>query len=346
VSSTAIARGSFLALAAAVLFGVTAPLVKAFGEGVGAFATAAALYAGAALGARLFGNGGERRLGRGEVGRLALLATFGAVLAPAALAWGLQHTGAVAASLLLNLEALFTVLLARLVYREPTGGRVAFAVAAMLAGGSVLALRTGSLASSDALGLAAVAVATLFWALDNTLSRPLADFDPRAVVFFKAVLGAALSCAVALGLREHWPERRACLGLVTCGALGYGVSLRLYLYAQRSIGAARTGSLFAVAPFVGAALALVLGDHSGVGYVVAASAFFALAVYLHVTEQHHHFHVHEPTLHEHAHRHDDGHHDHVHEPPVLGSHSHPHRHERVAHDHPHGTDLHHRHGHR
>jgi drug/metabolite transporter (DMT)-like permease len=346
VSSTPIARGSWFALAAAVLFGVTAPLVKAFGAGVGAFATAAALYAGAALGARAFGAGSERHLGRGEVARLVLIATLGAAVAPAALAWGLQHTGAVAASLLLNLEAVFTVLLARVVYREPAGARVAWAVALMLAGGSVLALRAGSLASPDVLGLAAVGLATLAWALDNTLGRPLADFDPRAVVFWKAVLGVALSSALALALHERWPGSAAALGLIGCGAVGYGASLRLYLHAQRVIGAARTGSLFATAPFVGAGLAIALGDHAGMGYVAAAAAFFAAAVYLHVTEQHGHFHVHESLEHEHAHRHDDGHHDHLHDPKVRGSHSHPHRHQHQAHEHPHGADLHHRHGHR
>jgi drug/metabolite transporter (DMT)-like permease len=328
------------------LFGATAPLVKHFGAGGGSFATAAILYAGAALGAGAFRSGSERRLGRSEAGRLVLVAAFGALLAPAALAWGLQHTSAVAASLLLNLEALFTVVLARVVYREPAGTRVTLAVLSMLAGGTLLALRGGPLAPSEVLGLGAVGLATLFWGLDNTLGRILADFDPRAVVFWKALLGATLASGVAFAAAERWPEPAAFGGLLACGAAGYGVSLRLYLRAQRAIGAARTGSLFAVAPFVGAALAIAFGDHTGLGFVAVSAALFAFAVYLHVTEQHHHFHVHDPLEHEHAHRHDDGHHDHAHAPPVRGSHSHPHRHEQVAHEHPHGDDLHHRHGHR
>jgi drug/metabolite transporter (DMT)-like permease len=328
------------------LFGATAPLVKELGAGVGSFATASALYAGAALGAGAFASGSERRLGRRELGRIVLVALCGAALAPAALAWGLQHTSAVAASLLLNLEALFTVILARAVYREPTGARVKLAVLSMLAGGALLALRAGSLARSDALGLGAVALATLLWALDNTLSRPLADFDSRAVVFWKAILGAALASSVGVFLGEHRAHGAALVGLLACGAVGYGLSLRLYLRAQRAIGAARTGSLFSVAPFVGAALGLGFGDRSGLTLIAASAALFGLAVYLHLTEKHQHFHLHDPLEHEHAHRHDDGHHDHVHVPPVRGSHSHPHRHGGHAHEHPHGADLHHRHGHR
>ncbi len=351
MTATPIARGSLYALGAACLFGLTAPLLKRYGAADGAFATAAVLYAGAALaaaprylgGKRAFGR--ERALGVRELGRVALVAVFGAAFAPTALAWGLAHSGAAAGALLLNLEALFTVLLARVVHREPTGPRVALAVVLMLAGGALLALRTGPVDASEALGLGAVALATLFWALDNTLSRPLADFDPHVVVLVKAVLGAALSACFTLALGERWPASDALLGLFICGFLGYGVSLALYLRAQRILGAARTGSLFAVAPFVGAAFAYALGDRSGVGLMGAAAVLFALAVYLHVTERHAHRHVHEPVEHEHAHGHDDGHHDHPHEPRFLGSHSHPHRHARLEHEHPHGSDLHHRHRH-
>jgi drug/metabolite transporter (DMT)-like permease len=347
VTTAPIARGSLFALGAALLFGLTAPLVKQYGEGVGPFATATALYAGAALGAGVFArSGGERALARPQVGRIVVVATFGAALAPGALAWGLQHASAAAGALLLNLEALFTVILARIVYREPTGSRVAVAVTLMLAGGAVLGLRAGPLGASEALGLGAIALATLFWALDNTLSRPLADFDPRSVVFWKSCFGAILACRLGLALGEHWPAVAPLGGLLACGAAGYGVSLRLYLHAQRVLGAARTGSLFAVGPFVGAALAFALGDRAGATFIGVAALLFAVATYLHLTESHEHAHLHDALEHEHAHRHDDGHHDHDHDPLVLGSHSHPHRHTPVAHAHPHGPDLHHRHRHR
>jgi drug/metabolite transporter (DMT)-like permease len=346
LSAAPIARGTFVAVAAALLFGLTTPLVKHFGAGVGAFATAALLYAGAALGAgRPRPRAEEPALGRAQLARVALVALFGAALAPASLAWGLQHSGALTAALLLNLEAVFTVALARLFYREPLGRRVLLAVALMVAGGVLLGARAGAGGASSALGFAAILAATLGWSLDNTLTRPLADFDPRAVVFTKSLGGALLAGAAALALREAWPSPRAALALLVCGALGYGLSLRLYLRAQRSLGAGRTGSLFAVAPFVGAALAFALGDRQGALFVAAAGALFALAVYLHATEAHQHRHHHERLEHEHAHRHDDGHHTHAHTPEVVGEHSHPHRHEVVDHEHPHGADLHHRHGH-
>ncbi len=342
----AIAVGRLAVLAAAALFGATTPLVRRFGVSVGPFATATLLYAGSALGSGAFGSrgaAGEPSLGRSQGGRLAIVALLGATLAPASLAWGLQHAGALAASLLLNLEALFTVAFARALYREPLGARFAWATGLMLAGGALLALRAGGSGASSMFGLAAILAAAMGWALDSALTRPLADFDPRAVVFGKSVVGVLLSAAVAVAARDAWPHPAATAALVACGVVGYGASLRLYLRAQRALGAARTGALFAVAPFVGAAVAFAAGERGGGGLVLAAGTVFGVAAYLQTTEDHRHLHHHQTIAHEHSHRHDDGHHAHHHDVPVAGEHSHPHAHDAQEHDHPHAADLHHRH---
>jgi hypothetical protein len=164
-------------------------------------------------------------------------------------------------------------------------------------------------------------------------------------VFWKAMLGSALSTLLAGALHDHWPAWPGLLGLLACGASGYGLSLRLYLRAQRVLGAARTGSLFALAPFCGALVAFAWGDRQGAPFVALSAALFGTAAYLHLTEQHHHRHAHEALEHDHPHTHDDGHHQHQHDPPVVGSHTHRHQHEALEHDHPHGSDLHHRHEH-
>ncbi len=280
-----IAESSFIAVVAAVLFGVTTPFVKHFGQGAGAFATATLLYAGAAIGAGFpQRRPNEQAVGRAQIPRIAVVALFGATLAPAALAFGLQGAGALTASLLLNLEAVFTVLLAAIFFREPVGRRVLIAATLMVTGGAVLAFRVESGTNAGALGFLALCGATLCWALDNTLTRPLSEFDPQAVVFWKAGSGALLSVAIALSLRDAWPAPLALFALLACGAAGYGLSLRFYLRAQRVLGAARTGSLFALAPFVGTVVAYTLGDRSGMGFIAIAAPLFGAAVYLHLTE--------------------------------------------------------------
>ena len=339
--------GALFALGAAALFGATAPLIQKLGAGIGAWSTACLLYAGATAAAALFlkGEHHEAPLRARQLPRLAVMASFGAVLAPVLLAWGLQRTSGLAASLMLALEALFTFALARMFYREHLDRRVMSAMALLIAGGALLMVDRATAGASQILGLLAVAGATLAWAADNTLSRPLADTDPGSVVLGKCSLGAVFSGAVALLIGDPLPGAAVALGLLVCGALGYGLSLRLYLLAQRSFGAARTGSVFATAPFVGAAVALALGERNLSPWLAAGFVLMACGVVLHALEIHAHIHRHESLDHEHAHRHDDGHHLHHHDPMPEGTHSHPHHHDPVEHAHAHTPDLHHAHDH-
>ena len=340
-------RGGLLALLAATLFGISTPLVQRAGAGVGAFTTAALLYAGAAAVGLLSRHriGREARMQRSDLPRLLAMAAFGAVVGPVALAWGLQRTSGTSASLMLTLEALFTAVLAWRLYHETMDRRVWTAMALLLAGAIVLVLDQQRGGGAQLLGLLAVAVATAAWGVDNTLSRGLAERDPSQVVMAKGALGACATALLALGLGEPLPSAAAALGLFAVGATGYGLSLRFYLLAQRAFGAARTGSVFAFAPFIGAALALLLGDRSASGWMAAGSVLMLAGVLLHLAESHAHEHAHEALEHEHAHRHDDGHHEHRHEPMPAGAHSHRHRHEPLRHAHPHVPDAHHGHRH-
>jgi drug/metabolite transporter (DMT)-like permease len=340
-------RGGLLALLAAVLFGVSTPLLQHFGVGVGAFGTAALLYAGAAAVGLVSRQPVEReaRLQQRDLPRLLAMAGFGAVIGPVALAWGLQNTGGTSASLMLTLEALFTAVLAWRLYRETMDGRVWTAMALLLAGGIALILDQGRVGGAQSWGLLAVLVATAAWGVDNTLSRALAERDPGQVVMVKALLGATATTALALAFGEPLPSTQATLALLTIGATGYGLSLRFYLLAQRAFGAARTGSVFAFAPFIGAAGGLALGDRTVSGLLLLGSALMLAGVVLHLAESHAHEHEHEALEHEHAHRHDDGHHDHAHDAMPSGAHSHPHRHQPLRHAHAHVPDAHHLHRH-
>ncbi len=340
-------RGGLLALLAAVLFGVSTPLVQRFGAGLGAFTTAALLYAGAALVGAMTRRPAAReaQLAARDLPLLAGMAAFGAVAGPVALAWGLQRTSATSASLMLTLEALFTALLAGWVHRESMDRRVRAALLLLMAGGAVLVLDQGRVGETQLWGLLAVLAATAAWGVDNTLSRALAERDPSQVVMGKALLGASAAALAALALSEPLPSTRAALALVLVGGTGYGLSLRLYLLAQRAFGAGRTGSVYACAPFIGAAFAVALGERVAGALMPLGGLLMLAGVVLHLAERHAHEHQHDALEHEHAHRHDDGHHDHVHDPMPVGEHSHRHRHAPLRHAHAHVPDAHHTHRH-
>lgn len=283
-------RGAVAAAIAAACFGVTVPLVQRFGHDVGSWSTAALLYVGAAIVSGGTGNdeGGPLRK---HAARLVVIALLGAAAAPALLAMGLRRIDGASASLLLGFEAAFTVLFARVLYREPITKRLAIALAVMLAGGVVLVrpLVVAHAGAPQSLGGALlVLVAVLCWAADSAIMRPLSELSATRVVRAKALIGVAASLIVAFAMRESIPPWRHAALLVACGALGYGVSLRAYLAAQRRVGAARTASVFSIAPFFGAIVALALGQRGDVTSLVVAGVLLAAGVALQATEPYEH----------------------------------------------------------
>lgn len=160
---------------------------------------------------------------------------------------------------------------------------------------------------------------------------------------------ASLTLTLAALTGEGLPPLGAALALMAVGATGYGLSLRLYVLAQRAFGASRTGSVYAFAPFVGLMGAFALGERSLSLLLLLAGALMLCGVWLHLSESHDHDHAHAALSHEHAHFHDgaddDGHHRHSHDPLIVGTHSHWHQHEPLRHGHPHVPDTHHLHRH-
>ncbi len=359
--STPIRQGVLIALVAAVLFGVVAPIVQWASADAGALASGALLYlgaAGAATVGRLIKGRSDREapLRKQQVLPLLAVALVGGLAAPWLLVMGLQRMNGATATLLLALEAPFTFLLARAVYGEFLGRRALLALTFVGAGAAVVALGDdGSMLSL--VGVAFVLGATAMWGLDNTVSRSLADREPLSVVAGKGWIGGGLAFVVALAIGQRFPDLGNVLVLLIVGAFGFGVSLQLYLRAQRIVGAGRTASVFSSGPFIGAGVALLWGAPYPGWSLPVASVLMFVGVWLHATETHGHAHEHRPVSHEHVHSHDDGHHGHSHgqhghsHGQRHGSvpeeaHSHWHEHEPMSHDHEHGEDLHHRHPHK
>ena len=341
-------RAALLALAAAALFGASAPVAKRLLADVAPAMLAALLYAGAGLAALPFAARGWRRreapLRRSDLPLLAGVIGFGGVAAPLLLLFGLERTSASAASLLLNLEAVFTTAIAVIVFGEWIGRRGLAALAVVVAGCALSTWAAGGATRSLA-GPLAVSGACLGWAIDNNLTQRLSLRDPLAVVCVKGLGAAPIALAIALATRAPFPSLKAAAGGLLLGSVAYGVSLALYVRATRTLGAARTGVLFAAAPFVGAALAVPIAGDAPSLRLAAAALLTAAGVALLVTERHGHRHAHDPLDHEHLHTHDE-HHQHRHrgdEGPEP--HSHPHGHEPLTHSHPHASDAHHRHKH-
>ena len=341
------------ALAAALLFGASTPGAKMLVGDIAPVMLAGLLYAGAGLGlalviaARRLSGAASTPAGwiaRGDLPWLAAAIAAGGVLGPVLLMVGLTTTSAASASLLLNLEGVFTALLAWFLFRENFDRRIALGMGLIVAGGVLLSREPG--AGDWSLGALAIAGACACWALDNNLTRRVSANDALTIACVKGLAAAVVNVSIALALGHALPDASRLAAAGGLGFLGYGVSLALFVVALRHLGTARTGAYFSLAPFFGATLAvLALGETISLA-LIGAGALMAAGVWLHLTERHEHEHEHLPLEHTHPHTHDE-HHRPLHDFAWDGAepHTHPHRHRRLRHTHPHYPDLHHRHEH-
>jgi drug/metabolite transporter (DMT)-like permease len=372
-------RGAAMALGAAVLFGLGTPVAKLLLARIDPLFLAAVLYLGCGIGLALFriarrllrpGFAGEAKPTRAHWPWLLGAIFFGGVLGPILLLTGLSLTAAATTSLLLNLESVFTALIAWFVFREGVDRRIALGMAAIALGAVVLTWQGSGTAllgfSRGLLGPLAIAGACLAWALDNNLTRRISLLDPTLIAMLKGLVAGTVNLVLAVALVLYLDAGRpidALANLVTgtplvgglsgeilvaglLGMLSYGISLVLFVLALRDIGAARTGAYYASAPFIGAILAVaVLGEPLTL-QLLLAGALMLVGLWLHLTERHVHEHEHMRLTHDHRHHHDIHHrHDHVPEDPPGEPHSHAHAHPRLRHSHRHFPDAHHAHGH-
>jgi drug/metabolite transporter (DMT)-like permease len=339
------------ALAAAALFGASTPLVKLLVGELPTLLLAGLLYLGSGLGLAAIRLLRDRRwrpsgLAPGEWRWLAGAIVFGGLLGPVLLVFGLTHTDAGIASLMLNLEAVLTAVLAWVIFKENADRRIVLGMLLIVAGGAVLAWPASGSESPDWIGPLAIAAACLCWAIDNNLTRRVSGSDALFIAGAKGWTAGVVNTSLALLLGASLPAWSTAGAAMAVGLLGYGLSLVLFVRALRNLGTARTGAYFSTAPFIGAAIAILLLDEPTTASFWVAASLMGIGVWLHLTERHEHQHTHEPLEHIHPHVHD-VHHQHEHDFDWDGTepHSHHHRHSVLTHKHPHFPDIHHRHGH-
>jgi len=339
------------ALVAALLFGASTPLAKQLLHDTSPVMLAGLLYLGSGIGlgaVRTIRDRGWRApaMSPREWFWYLLAIGFGGVLGPLLLMLGLTRTSAASASLLLNLEAVLTALLAWIAFRENANRRVMSGKALIVAGAVLLACPGGPSHGRLGWGAGLIALACLCWALDNNFTRKVSASDALFIAGLKGIVAGVVNTGVALLLGARFPAGTAIIEAMTVGLLGYGISLVLFVLALRGLGSARTGAYFSTAPFMGAAIAiLAFGDRASLMFW-AAAVLMGAGVWLHLTERHEHLHTHEPITHTHRHVHDE-HHQHTHDFDWDGHepHTHEHTHAPLTHTHPHYPDIHHQHRH-
>ncbi|MDF2882120.1 MAG: protein of unknown function transrane [Clostridiaceae bacterium] len=344
-------KAIFFAILAAALYAISAPISKLLLKEVPPTMMASFLYLGAGLGMSVvdmikqkkFAEKNEARLTKQElpytIGMVAL-----DIAAPIFLMLGLTMTSAANVSLLNNFEIVATSIIALLIFKEPIGKRLWVAI--FLITMSSIILSVEDLRSfSFSFGSIFVLLASICWGLENNCTSKLSVKDPLQVVIIKGFGSGVGSLIIALALGEKANNISYIIAALVLGFFAYGLSIFFYIYAQRDLGAAKTSAYYAISPFIGVGLSLIIFNEIPTTSFIIALYIMVIGMYFASTEAHKYKHHHIAITHDHVHSHDDGHHNHIHKETVIGKHTHIHTHEENIHSHKHSLDIHHSHAH-
>ena len=344
-----------LALLAAILFGMSAPLSKLLLGEIDPIVLAAFLYLGSGIGLLIIkiirtaiksANNNEAKLVKTDIKWLAGATLSGGIIAPIILLYSLDATPAATASLLLNFESVATTILAAIVFKEAVSRSAWWAIVLITVASVLLSINLES-TWGFSLGALGIIAASFFWGIDNNLTRNISGKDPLTIVTIKGLVAGTFSLILALILDQSIPNWETILKALTLGSLSYGLSISLFIIALRGLGAARTSALFSTSPLSGLALSFIIYQSLPGFLFIFAFPLMILGTIFLVYEEHEHTHAHAYLSHDHSHNHSDGHHIHIHSNKNLNipSHTHPHEHQQINHDHHHMPDTHHRHKH-
>ena len=269
--------GILLAILAAALYAISTPVSKLLLEFIPTTLLAGLLYLGAGVGMGILGAGltlakkrqDEKRLDRSDlpyaIGMIVL-----DIAAPILLLLGLATATAENVSLLNNFEIVATALIALLFFGEKISPRLRWAIGLITLASAILSFE--NIAALDfSLGSLFVLLAAVCWGLENNCTRRLSEKDPLQIVVVKGLCSGAGSLIIGLALGQRAYDALAILGALLLGFVAYGLSIFVYVYAQRHIGAAKTSAYYAIAPFIASALSLLIfRDMPNIAFFIAA----------------------------------------------------------------------------
>ena len=269
-----------LALLAAVFYAINTPFSKILLGNVPPTFLAAFLYLGAGVGVGMMYLFQIKKEDKSErLTKQDLLYTVGMILldivAPIFLMIGIKMGTASNASLLGNFEIVATTLIALLIFKEKVSGKLWIAIGFITLSSIVLSFEgIGSL----------------------QCTRKISEKSTYQIVLLKGIFSGGGAFVIAVLLGEKIPEMKYIVMIMLLGYVSYGLSIFLYIRAQRNLGAAKTSAYYAVAPFVGSFLAFAVnGEKLAVEYFVGLALMFigtVFVVYDTMIKNHLHGHMH------------------------------------------------------
>lgn len=257
-------KGILLAILAAALYAISSPLSKLLLDYMPPTVMAGFLYIGAGLGMGIIAI--IRKAGKIEKTEAKLtkselpytLAMIGLdIAAPIFLLLGLKSTTAANASLLNNFEIVATAIIALMVFKEKIAPRLWGGIIFVTASCALLSFEDITSLQFSA-GSLFILLAAVCWGFENNCTRKISSKDPMQIVLLKGIFSGLGSLIIGFAIGEKISYLWSVFAVLAVGFVAYGLSIFTYVYAQRILGASRTSAYYAVAPFIGAVLSLLI----------------------------------------------------------------------------------------
>lgn len=253
-----------LAILAAAFYALNSPVSKLLLTDIPSTIMAGLLYLGAGSGLvlvrfvqkRIGSPSSEPKLSKKDAPYTIAMVLLD-IAAPICLMIGLTRTTAANASLLNNFEIVATSLIAWFLFKETISPRLWAAISLVTLASIVLTVQDAS-SFQFSFGSVFILLACICWGFENNCTRMISHKDPLEIVVIKGFGSGLGSLLIALALGESLPEPLYILAALALGFVAYGLSILLYIYAQRTLGAAKTSAYYAVAPFLAAGLSLAI----------------------------------------------------------------------------------------
>lgn len=268
--------GILLAILAAALYALNSPLSKLLLDFVPPTLMAGFLYLGAGLGMGVIAlirktkktEKSEAKLTKKEFPYTVAMVILD-IAAPICLLIGLHATTAANASLLNNFEIVATSIIALMVFKERISPRLWFGILFVTLSCALLSFEDLS-SLQFSFGSLFILLACVCWGFENNCTRKISSKDPMQIVLLKGIFSGLGSVIIGLCLGEKITTLWSVIAVLCVGFVAYGLSIFFYVYAQRLLGAARTSAYYAIAPFIGTLLSLVIfGELPPYTYFVA-----------------------------------------------------------------------------
>ena len=179
------------------------------------------------------------------------------IIAPVMLMLALTSSPAANISLINNFEIVATSVIALIIFREKISGKLWTGIILITVASIMLSFEgTESLAFTKYSVFALIAC--IAWGFENNCTRKLSSGDPIKIVVIKGLGSGIGAIIVALCAGEQISLSVNILYALLLGFVAYGLSVFFYIKAQKELGAAKTSAYYAVSPFIGALLSLII----------------------------------------------------------------------------------------